>query len=494
METNGLLYDSKYMAKLDKYYTSTHKAMRKQLRRLIRRNFNRKIKKSFNFDSHDKIGALIHQWFKLEKLHQRFINKKATDASIPPWERKKNRDKVSTDPVDYVGFTGKGIISTDKATLKGLLAYYKMTDDQREFLELFAEYRAGRTRYSRNVKGMRRFVCPDGRVRSSLLQHGTGTSRRSSKEPNQQNIPRDALVKRGFISPKWHLFVVNDYKNLEVRIAAAKSGDEALLAAFNSGKDVHSYLGSKAYNIDYNRMVQVLGTPWDKVKDDPDLLKEYKKYGNYRNRAKIMWWVLLFGGGPDKIAGQAGIPFSEAARLQSVVYAEFPGLRDMFDDFARFADRHGYAATDFGRRRYLDNINSSNDQLYNEARRQALNTPIQGTAADITLRAVTLLHSAWRKKKIKARNVQEVHDAVTQEAHYRHVHRVITISRKIMEGITCPASKGKIKFEVDTSVGAHMGSKLKVDKNVLEMAKTDPRGLYELCRKDLDHEPEYYAA
>jgi hypothetical protein len=88
--------------------------------------------------------------------------------------------------------------------------------------------------------------------------------------------------------------------------------------------------------------------------------------------------------------------------------------------------------------------------------------------------------------------VQEVHDAVTKEVHYKDVYQVLVESKRVMEFITSPSSKGKLKFEVDTSVGAHLGSKLKVDDKVLEMAKTDPRGLYELCRKDLEHPPSYY--
>jgi DNA polymerase-1 len=336
---------------------------------------------------------------------------------------------------------------------------------------------------------LKKHIGHDGRVRSSILMHGTRTSRRSTKDPNQQNFPRDPIIKRVFVAPENHLFVNNDYRNLEVRIAAAKSGDKHLLDAFNSGKDVHSYLGSKAYNLQYDRMVKVMGMPWEMVRQSKKLTDEYLKYGNYRARAKIIWWVLLFGGGPDKVAESAGIPFDEAARLQKVVYSEFPRLQNMFEEFADFADENGYAATDFGRRRYLDGINSTDDRIYSEARRQSLNTPIQGTAADITLRAVTLLDRCWRKNHLRAWNVQEVHDAVATEVHYRDVKSVIAYSRELMESITCPASKGKIKFEVDTNVGSHLGSKLKVNKEIMSMSS---REIYELCRKDLAHPPEYY--
>lgn len=496
MEAYGMLYDSDYMNQLDKYYSTRHHEMRVKLRKLARAA-GRPLEKDFNFDSHEDMARLLHEWLKLESLRIHQIKKHEKDRKLPWYKRSRNRNVVSKDPADYVEFNsakkGKAWVSTSKNSLSGLLAYYPMTDIQREFIILFRDYRSGRTRYVRNVKGIKEYVCADKRLRSSLLQHGTATSRRSSKDPNLQNIPRDAIVKRGMVAPEDFLFVINDYKNLEVRIAAAKSGDKALLAAFNSGKDVHSYLGSKAYNVKYERMVGVLGMKWDDVKDDEKLLAAHKRYSTYRARAKVIWWVLLFGGGPDKIAQSSGIPFSEAVRLQEVVYQEFPGLKGMFEDFAWFAHKHGYAKTDFGRRRYLDGIRSTDARTYSEARRQSLNTPIQGTAADITLRAVVLLRRAWRREKLRVYNVQEVHDAVTKEAYYKHVYKTIMISREIMESITCPASKGKIKFEVDTNVGAHLGSKIKVDSKILQMAKDDPRELYELCRKDLEHPPEYYA-
>lgn len=497
MEDNGMLFDRPYMKRLDKYYRTAHIKMRNDMRRMARAA-NNPLEKEFNFDSPEEMAKYLHNWLKLEPLRERILIR-STKERKNPWLRKqrKNRNVVSKDPIDYIEFrdgkNSKPWVRTDKATLSGILAYWKLTDIQREFILMFREYRAGRTRYSRNVKGMRKHVCPDGRIRPSYLQHGTRTSRRSSKDPNLQNVPRDAIVKRGFVAAEDHLFNLNDYKNLEVRIAAAKSGDKALLAAFNSGKDVHSYLGSKAYNVEYERMWGVLSMPWDSVKDDEKLLAAHKKFSTYRARAKIIWWVLLFGGGPDKIAESSGIPLREAERLQSVVYQEFPGLRDMFDEFQAFAEERGYAQTDFGRRRYLDGIESTDFRVRSEALRESLNTPIQGTAADITLRAVTLLHRIWRKQKIRACNVQEVHDSVAQEAHYKDIYKVITISRSVMEAITCPASKGKIKFEVDTNVGCHLGSKLKVDDKILQMAKDDPRELYELCRKDLLHPPEYFA-
>jgi DNA polymerase I-like protein with 3'-5' exonuclease and polymerase domains len=503
MEAKGMLLDLKYMDKLDAYYVALHKKMRKQLRVLVHED-GLVLGKKFNFDSPEQAAGFIHRWLKLEPLRKHQIKKENLKASHG---FRRMSDEVSKDPADYVIFNKpkniklkdgtkvqqSPLVSTSKKSLKGILAFYPLSDVQRKFLVLFREYRGGRTRYTRNVKGMRKFIHKDGRVRSSLLQHGTKTSRRASRDPQLQNIPRDAIIKRSFVAAENHLFVNNDYKNLEVRIAAAKSGDKALLAAFNSGKDIHSYLGSRAYNIDYSKMIGLLGTPWDKIKDDPEKRRQYFRFVEYRNRAKVIWWVLLFGGSADKIADTSGIPYSEATRLQSVTYDEFPGLQDMFDNFADFAEDHGYARTDFGRRRYLDGIDSESVRDRNEARRQALNTPIQGTAADITLEAVIKLDEEWRKRKLRAWNVQEVHDAIATEVHYRDAYEVMVRSKKLMESIMCPSSKGKIVFEIDSLVGCHLGTKLKVDKRILEMARTHPRRLYELCRTDIEQQPEFYA-
>jgi DNA polymerase I len=486
MEARGMLADRDYMRLLNKFYRTSHKLRRRQLIELLA-NEKIEIDKEFNFESHDQVGQLFHNMFQLDDLYNRKLRNEQLKR-----QRRNNREVVSKDAADYVEFKSGGILSISKNSISGLTTYYDLTDNQRNILNLFREYRSDWTRYTRNVKGLRKYICFDGRLRSSLLMHGTGTSRRSSKDPNQQNIPRDAVVKRIFIAPQWFIFVMNDYRNLEVRIAACKSGDKALLALFNSGKDVHSYLGSRAYKIKYDDFMEVLNADWETVRTKEKLLKQHKRFTLYRNRAKVVWWVLLFGGGPQKIADGAGISFSEAAHLQQTVYAEFPKLREMFEDFSDFADDHGYSRTDFGRRRYLDGISSTNDAVHHAARRQGLNTPIQGTAADITLKAVRLLWREWIKRKIKAYTVQEVHDSATTEAHYRHAYDVITRSREIMENITCPSSVGKIKFEVDTTIGSHLGSKIKVTNVILDMAKNDPKELYRLCRKDLNHPPEYY--
>lgn len=493
MEIAGILVDQDYIVKLDRYYTDQQKKQRSDMRKLLKLDGVEKLPEDFNFDSPEQSASLIQKWFGLDELLKKQVTR---EERRKKFNIRRDRDSVSTDPADYVEFNkaknGKRLVSTSKASLKGLLAFYPMNENQRSFINIFREYRSGRKRFTSNVKGLTKHICADGRVRSSLLLHGTVTSRRSSRDPNQQNYPRDAIVKRVFVAKIGYLLVCNDYKNLEVRIAAAKSNDKALLAAFNSGKDVHSYLGSKAYHIDYDDMMCILSMPWDKVRGDVKLRRKYDSFSTYRSRAKILWWVMLFGGGPDRVADAAGIPYTEAIRLQEVVYDEFPRLKDMFDSFTEFAEDHGYARTDYGRRRYLDGITSTDDSMYHEARRQGLNTPIQGTAADVTLRAVTLLHREWSKSGIRARNIQEVHDAVSVEAHRENVHHVIVKSKEIMESITCPSSAGKIVFEVDTMIGCHLGSKLKVTDEIIEMARKDPNGLYEMCRRDLKHPPEYY--
>lgn len=483
MEARGALVDLDYLDRLSQYYDNKTKNVIEVDLRRIATQAGFELLPEFKLSSPDQVGDLLTRWLGADQ-----------------WPERGNREQQNTRMVEYdedmedfrnqISFTEKGRLSTAKVVLQTILAIKPLTPEQREFLEKFVTYRAAYKRFTTSVEGLRKHICPDGRVRTSYFLEGTETGRRSSSKPNMQNIPRDPMIKRVFVAAKDHLLIMNDYKNLEVRIAAALSGDEKLVRAFLDGKDIHTFTASLAYQYDYDDMVRVLGMSRPDVQS-AGLVDKYLKYDKARKLAKVVMWVILFGGGAEKIALTAGIPLADATRLRGRMMSEFPRLDAMFKRLERLAVKRGYAENAFGRRRYLAGLNSDSRGIVNEALRQALNSPVQGSAADITSRAITKLNKILAQRSLRAGMELEVHDDLTGEVHYEDVYSVITIGRKVMESVKvecCP----EMIFEVDQKIGSHLGSGRKVDDKVIQLAKEKPRRLYQICRADLQLGPEDY--
>ena len=509
IEANGILVDVAYLDKLEKYYVHHAAAYRKRLLELAGKHiraasivskvrvgekvdFDDDTGKDFNFDSPEQVGVLLHEWFDIDK--RMAIIRRSTMNGKRDYSKFRDSGRSAREDVQRaIQFTAKGRLSTGKGVLRAVLACFDdLTDNQREFINVFLKYKAGQKRYSTSVKGIRTHLCHDSRVRSTYLLHGTDTGRRSSRDPNLQNVPRENMVKRIFVALPDHFLLLWDYQNLEARVAACMSGDEKLLAAFNAGKDVHSYTTSLLFKLDYNDMIRVRRSSPAELDSNPVLAKKYKEYDDKRDIAKRCMWTMLFGGGPTKISLISGIPVGEAEWVYNSMLSEFSGLKKMFKQLENFAEDRGYARNDFGRRRYLMGINSSDSRVYSDALRQALNTPIQGTAGQITYLAVTAISSWFRANSIKASIVQEVHDSVAIEVRYDRAYDVAKKVKSLMEGIESPSSKGKVKFEVDGFIGCHLGSKQKLTDDILYRLYDDPRGLYLELRRDLDKSPSEY--
>jgi DNA polymerase-1 len=382
--------------------------------------------------------------------------------------------------------TKKGRLSVDKANIDILLSYGTTPPKCKEFLRALLLYKSDQKRLNTYVAGLRKHICPDGRVRSTYLLHGTETSRRSSKEPNRQNDPTDAEVKRIYISMPDYVFVINDYSNLEVRVAAAMSKDKNLIRAFKDGLDVHSYITSMAYEVEYDEIVAALADP----KKYP---REYSTFKGMRDRCKAALFALLYGGGPNRIAESAGISLDKAIELKDRILGRFKRLENMFRQFQDFALEYGRAENAFGRWRPLYGASSTDPQVQSEAIRQGLNTPIQGTAADITLTAARKLDRYVEKNQIRVNLVQEVHDSLVTESHFECLHQIMVASREIMEAVEIPGNNA-VPLVVDQIIGCHLGSKLKASPEVLEMARIRPQKLYRQLHEDLNHPVTYYEA
>ncbi len=231
-----------------------------------------------------------------------------------------------------------------------------------------------------------------GRVHTTYQQVATSTGRLNSTNPNLQNIPirteRGQEIRKAFVPrDAEHTLLSADYSQIELRIIAALSREPAMLEAFASGLDIHAATAAR-----------VFGVALDAV--TPEM----------RRKAKMVNFGIIYGISAFGLAQRLGIPRSEAAEIIAQYFAQFPGIRGYLDTTIAFARQHGYVETVTGRRRYLRDIKSANGTIRAAAERNAINAPIQGTAADMIKLAMTAIHRELAARKLKTRMLLQVHD------------------------------------------------------------------------------------
>lgn len=237
-----------------------------------------------------------------------------------------------------------------------------------------------------------------GRVHTSYAQAVAVTGRLSSNNPNLQNIPirtnRGKEIRKAFIPrEKGRVLVSADYSQIELRIVAAISGDPNMCAAFQSGQDIHTATAAKVYNV-----------------LDNDVTKEM------RYKAKSVNFGIIYGQGAFGLADNLGISRTEAKEIIDNYKREFASIQKYMDDTINYAREHGYVQTLMGRKRWLRDINSSNFTVRGFAERNAINSPIQGTAADMIKLAMIKVHAALQKEKLQSRMILQVHDELVFDA------------------------------------------------------------------------------
>ena len=253
------------------------------------------------------------------------------------------------------------------------------------------------TRLKVTVDGLLAAVATDGRIHTTFNQTIAATGRLSSTEPNLQNIPirteAGRRIRDGFVvGDGYSELMTADYSQIEMRIMAHLSRDEGLIEAFNTGEDLHSFVGSRAF-----------GVPIDEV--TPDM----------RRRVKAMSYGLAYGLSAYGLASQLKISTEEAKIQMEQYFARFGGIRDYLRDVVDQARKDGYTSTVFGRRRYLPELDSSNRNVREAAERAALNAPIQGSAADIIKVAMINVDEAIKAAGLKSRMLLQVHDELLFE-------------------------------------------------------------------------------
>jgi DNA polymerase I len=269
-----------------------------------------------------------------------------------------------------------------------------------------------------------------GRVHAQFNQTVAATGRLSSSEPNLQNIPirtkSGKLVRQAFIAEPGHVLLGADYSQVELRVLASMSGDELLTRAFNEGQDVHALTASQIYSV-----------PLKEVNEDQ------------RRKAKAINFGLVYGKSAFTLAEELGISRAEASDIIQRYFAQYPTIRGFLDSLKEDAKKTGYSETLFGRRRAIEGIHSKNKMILAMGERMAVNTPIQGTAADLVKIAMVRLSRALAAEKLKARMILQVHDELVLEVPESEVDRVKLLVKKNMEG----AGEGKIRVPLTVDIG-----------------------------------------
>lgn len=305
--------------------------------------------------------------------------------------------------------------TTDADALQSL---YEKTEHP--FLAHLLEHRDA-TRLKVTVDGLLKSVADDGRIHTTFNQTVAATGRLSSTEPNLQNIPVRTVagreIRQGFVvagahdgaSGEFDCLMTADYSQIEMRIMAHLSEDAGLIEAFNTGEDLHNFVGSRAF-----------GVPIDEVTTE------------MRHRVKAMSYGLAYGLSAFGLAAQLKISREEAKDQMEAYFARFGGVRDYLHNVVAEARRNEYTATLFGRRRYLPDLNSDNFQRRQSAERMALNAPIQGTAADIIKVAMINVHKRLAREELRSRMLLQVHDELVVEVAAGERDAVETLVREEM--------------------------------------------------------------
>lgn len=273
-----------------------------------------------------------------------------------------------------------------------------------------------------------------GRVHTSYNQTVTATGRLSSSNPNLQNIPirtdEGREIRKGFIADSDHLLLSADYSQIELRVFAHYSEDPVLLEAFEIGEDIHTRTAAEVFDLD-PKMV----TP------------------EMRRMAKTINFGIIYGMGPIKLAKELGISKKVAQAYLDNYYERYKGVKDFKEKVVSQAVQNGYVATLLKRRRYLPNINSENGNLRGEAERAAINTPIQGTAADLIKMAMINIADRLKREDLKTKMLLQVHDELVFEVPKGELPVTSKIIKDEMEGVY----RLNIPLKVDINWGTNWG-------------------------------------
>lgn len=332
-----------------------------------------------------------------------------------------------------LGMKGTSKVKTGFSTnAEALTTLFEQTSHP--FLEKLLQHRE-LTKIRQIVETIIKSVAADGRIHTSYVQTGTSTGRLSSENPNLQNIPirsdRGRKIRDSFTVGKgFDQILTADYSQIEMRILAHLSGDPGLIEAFRSGEDLHKFVGSRIYGVKPEEVTSAM-----------------------RSKVKAMSYGLVYGLSEYGLAKQLRISNADAKQLMADYFERFGGVKRYLAQVVDEAKLDGFTKTTYGRRRPFDDLNSKIFALKENARRAALNAPIQGTAADIMKLAMINVDRALVEAGVQSRILLQVHDELVLEVAKGELERVKAIVIKEMTS----ATKLEVPLEVNVGVGRSWG-------------------------------------
>ncbi len=317
--------------------------------------------------------------------------------------------------------------STDAEVLEQL-------SENSEFASKIIEYRQLIKLKTTYAQGLLAVINPDtGKIHSNFKQTVAATGRISSTEPNLQNIPikleMGRKIRKFFIpSMEGNILIDADYSQIELRVLAHISNDENMIEAFKNNEDIHTTTAAKIFGIEKEQVTPAM-----------------------RSGAKAVNFGIVYGIGDFSLSKDLGITRKEARRYIDEYLNKYQGVKKYMHDIVEEGKKQGYVTTLFNRRRYLPEIKSSNYNIRSFGERIAMNTPIQGSAADIIKIAMVQVYKSLKENNMKSRLILQVHDELIIEAHKNEKDKVIDILKDSMEN----AAKLSVPLFVEVKTGSN---------------------------------------
>ncbi|MEY3561458.1 MAG: polymerase [Actinomycetota bacterium] len=332
---------------------------------------------------------------------------------------------------EELGMQGTRSVKTGYSTnAEALQTLFEQTEHP--FLERLLAHRDA-TKVRQMTETLIKAIEPDGRIHTRYSQVGTATGRLSSENPNLQNIPiktaRGQRLRSAFIAGDgFETLLTADYSQIEMRIMAHLSNDQGLIEAFNNGEDLHNFVGARIYGVEPSEVTSAM-----------------------RSKVKAMSYGLVYGLSEYGLARQLRIDSKEAKQLMADYFARFGGVKTYLDQVVQKAKALGYTTTVYGRRRPFPDLNSKIFQLRENARRAALNAPIQGTAADIMKLAMIQVHERLVNEGLKSQLLLQVHDELVFAVAPGELDQLQNLATEVMKNVT----KLSVPLEVHIGIGAN---------------------------------------
>jgi DNA polymerase-1 len=344
-------------------------------------------------------------------------------------------DVLKLNPPDRTRKTASGHYSTAAGVLEAMSKSHPVVD-------LILEHRELSKLQSTYVEALPQQVNPQtGRVHTSYNQAGSRTGRLASSDPNLQNIPiRSELgrkVRHAFVAAPGYQLLAVDYSQVELRIAAHMAKDEGMLAAFRAGQDIHTATAAAIYGVSLEAVTKA-----------------------QRRHAKAVNFGLIYGMSPFGLTRTSDLTLAEAENFVETYFRQFPGIKKYLDGIREQAAKQGYVETLLGRRRYFPGlVNPSNQQIRQREEREAINAPIQGTAADIMKIAMVHVRDALAKANLSAKMLLQVHDEIVLESSQEELAETAALVQDVME----QAYRLDIPLRTDARSGPNWGELMPIE-------------------------------